>query len=803
MHDLLEQTFHFQKTASRRRVKGGRLDWEASIHESLSETAPYVIDGGNQVEIDWDEQDPETGFALGKVIVWNRPPLPPVMATQMQAMKQEKVEDPGKAVTIPIHVRGFDLFDPSVFIDSDGHAHALTEKRWTEQMGTPDAFGPLDPNANAASFQQGAPTHALPAEAAGYSRAGQSNIGGGGAKFASDSQLPLLEAALGPASAPLLDPYDQERMRKTAEIASMVAGLGRTRAFPAVQFILGAPSRSLSQYQVDAVDQQPRSIAFIQQTAAPPLGSRGLQFKTTLVGQRYYDPVEHEGDYASTVELLKGLVPDIAQRLAAGGDHVIRLTPSPGLDPFVLEDLSLDVRKVMGRGCYFVMDAHTQLCRMDAVMNVHEWSGEPTGQMLLIGDEKWSMSINAVGRRIAEFGQTVKCQAPGSKVKSTQWVSIVVGDPTDPDAKWLAPCRVIDDTCKGGRRIMYLVSYQGEDIALMFVPGVCGLVSADGVKWPDTVSGNAKFMAPEYCKIVPLGCQTVLEENPDQLEATLQSYVQARSDMVIPARGTVRFTTGAMSTAPYVTLIHNANAVLMGDDWTMRGEALRGVLGDNEQSNMRASQVQFTLAVLGASEGEVSSLMSKAQSRGQITIGGLCAVQAAMNTDGTAKAPYLRKLAQLSLHIRDVVDDDARNCMLKAAACIGIANVAAPVAELLGDEEVVRKLAYLGSVFETLAVHGGPEGLIKVGEALADPESIDVMLGLNVVNERNVQVFLAELQSMLDVEDRLAELLLLSRQGLKGVDPDDCEEALTALNGVNEKLEYLQTTVRQDKLQAS
>lgn len=801
MRELLDVTFHFDKTASRRKVKGGRLDWEAAIHESLAETAPYVIDSGNQVEIEWDEKDPEAGYALGKVIVWNRPPLPPVMTSQKAMLQQQNVQDPGKAVTIPIHVRGFDLYDPTVFIDTEGHAHMLTEKRWMEQMGQPESMGAIDPNAGGLGFQTGSPTHGLPAEAAGYARTGQGNIG---AKTASEGSL--LQRALGTADAPDLDPYDQDRMGKVASDKTVLAGLGRTRALPIVRFILAAPSRSLSQYQVDAVDQQPRAIAFVQQTAQPPVGSRGLQFQTTLVGARYFDPVNHEGDFLSTVELLKGLVPDIAQRLQNGGDHVIWLQPGDDIDPFVIEDMVQSIGPITQRGCWLVMDAHHRLARADVVPDVKDWSGDMTGQRLFVTPDSWAMGSQgtAVGTMLAPFGVDLKVQAPGTPVKTAQWVSIVLGDPMSPDATWMAPCRVLDDMVCCGRRVMRLVSYAGEDIDVMFVPGVARVIAADGVKWPDVAGqgGAARYIVPASAAIVPLGGQTTLIDDANRVRSTIDSYIRARSGISFPSRGTVRFTAGAMSEEPYLTIVHHASEALMGNDWTLRGEILQGVLGDNVGEHLSAAQVRFVLACLGASSDDVDALLSRAQQRGQITIGGLRSVQRAVNTDGTAKAPYLRKLAEASIHIRSLVPDEPRDSLLKAAACVGIANLEGPVRELLADEQVIDRLDFLKSAIAR-AVRVAPEKVIeKVAAALADPESIDVMLGLNVVNERNVGMFLADLSLLLEVEDRLAELLLLARQGLKDVDPDDVEEALRALNTINEQLEYLETQMRQDRIRA-
>lgn len=827
---LTEQPFHFEKKAGKT-VKGGRLNWEEAIMAMLAETAPFVIEGGNEVSIQWDEMDPENGYAIGKVVCFNRPPLPPVMPGQMDQMRNAGIQDPGKAVTIPIYVKDSELSDVDIFIDEQGSAHPLTEKRWSEIMGCQDPFGAVDPNVNAAAVRPQNPTYQMPQGAAGYDR--QGGGGFGGYEKTSAEAFPLIKEALGKSSNSTFDPLDRERMKGTTKHASILAGFGMTKVFPIVRLLLASPTNGLAQYEESAIDVLPVNLIFVREIPSGPV--RSLRYQVTMVSDRYYRPKVAEGDYRFVVDMLKGVIPDIAQKLTKPGDHIFTLGRQSKAQPMVVEDLSVGAERVLGRGNFLVLDRGTDtLMQADVVPNVFEWSGVPSGHKLIVGPRVWGMCSDIAGRRIGEFGSTVKVMMSDGHVERGYWISLVLGDPMDPEARWMVPGKVLWqgrvmpewDYRKGsppsdpapthigtaligsagspsspginqGNRVIHLITYAGESLAIMFTPGITKPMPVSGAKWPDIDldDGCSRWLVPSSMTIADLGVPTTIETEPKAMEYFVADHVKANSK-VEGGGGRIRFVHDDDAERPRTLTIEYHG---VGGGYVMRGEILRGSTGQNVETDLTHHQAMFNLMVLGCSQDEASGLLSKASARERITVSGLRPVERFVDVDGTRRAPFFRKAAELAVKIRSEIPHEDRETLMKAAAAIDFSEMSKHVSRYLSDEKSSRKLAFMGS--QMAKVRGyGKDGIEKVAEIFSEPDSVDVMLGLNILNERNVKTFLRHLDRLKRVEDNLAELLMMSRQGLAGLEPRDCAEAMQALNKVNEKLEHLKVQLGSDAL---
>lgn len=814
---LQEQPFHFDKTAGKT-VKGGRLDWEKAIMTMLAETSPYVVQGGNEVTVQWDEMDPENGYALGKVVVFNRPPLPPVMPGQLDQLRNAGITDPGKSVTIPVYVRDSELSDADIFVDEEGAAHPLTEKRWYEHMGSPESFGAIDPNVNPMAIRAQNPTYQMPSGAAGYDRMGHQGFGS--YEKTSEEKFSLVKEALGTSGNSTLDPVDVERMRDVAKYASILAGFGQTRVFPVVRLLLGSPTSGMPEYEDDALAMMPINLIFVQEIYGGAV--RSLRYRVTMVSDRYYKPKIAEGDFRFVINLLKGVIPDIGQKLTKPGDHIFTLGREAKAQPMVLEDLSLKAEKVLGRGSFLVVDrGGSSLMQSDVVPNVFEWSGQPSGSKLVIGPRCWAMSTEVAGRRIGEFGSTAKVALSDGHVERGYWISLVMGDPMNPDSQWMVPGKVVwegkirpywadgrdpayasvspvtTSPDEGKRRVIHMISYAGEAIAVMFCPGIMKPMPCSGAKWPDIDldDGCARWLVPMSTVICDLGVPTVVETEAPAAEHFVADHVRSQSK-VEGGGGRIRFVKDDDAEQPrMLTLEYHG----VGGGFVMRGEILRGSTGQNVETDLTPSQAKFNLMVLGCSEDEAASLISKAESRERITIVNLRPVERFIDADGTRRAPYFRKTAEISMHLRTEIPGELRSVLFKAAAAIPFADLQGALVKHLGDTAARSKLAFLGSQMAKVADYG-TAGVEKVAEIFAEPDSVDVMLGLNILNERNVKTFLRHLDRLRRVEDNLAELLMMSRQGLAGLEPRDCSEAMCALNKVNEKLEHLKVQLGSDAL---
>lgn len=824
---LGELPFHFEKKAGKT-VKGGRLNWEEAIMSMLAETAPFVIGAGNEVQIQWDEMDPENGYAIGKVLCFNRPPLPPVMPGQVDQLRNAGIVDPGKAVTIPVYVKDGELSDVDIFIDEQGSAHALTEKRWNEFMGTQDPFGAIDPNINPAAIRPQNPTYQLPQGAAGYDRMGGNQFGS--EKTSAEKPFPLVKEALGDRR-PTIDPVDQTRMRDLAKHASILAGFGMTRVFPVVRLMLSSPSCSLEQYEGDALDLLPINLIFVQEIPSGVV--RSARFRVTMVSDRYYKPKVAEGDYKFVVDLLKGVIPDIAQKMMKPGDHVFSLGRMAKASPMVLEDLSVKAERVLGRGNFLVMDrSGNSLMQADVVPNVFEWSGQPSGHKLVIGPKCWAMCSDVAGRRIADFGASVKVALSDGHVERGYWISLVLGDPMNPDSRWMVPGKVLWqgrvgpnwDWRKGDRapgepactspsppcvvggpvnpkdnkcRVIHMITYGGEQLAVMFVPGIAKPMPTSGAKWPDIDldDGCSRWLVPMSTVIADLGTPTVVETEPAEMEHFVNNHTMAQSK-VQGGGGRIRFVHDDDAERPRTLTVEYHG---MGGGFVLRGEVLRGVTGQNVETDLTPAQAKFNLMVLGCSEEDAASLLAKAEQRDRITVAGLRPVERFVDTDGTRRTPFFRKTAELAMRLRADIPGEDREILFKAAAAIPFGDLAEPVAKFLADDGNRAKLAFLRSQLAGVKDYGAT-GIEKVAEIFSEPDSVDVMLGLNILNERNVKTFLRHLDRLRRVEDNLAELLMMSRQGLAGLEARDAAEALSSLNKVNERLEHLKVQLGQDAL---
>jgi hypothetical protein len=819
MH-LEELPFHFEKKAGKT-IKGGRLDWEKAILDMLSETAPYVVQGGNEITVQWDEMDPETGYALGKVVVFNRPPLPPVLPGQMDQMRNAGIQDPGKAVTIPVYVKDHELSDVDIFVDEEGAAHSLTEKRWHEHMGTPDVFGAVDPNVNPMAIRAQNPTYQMPSGAAGYDRMGHQGFG-------SYEKTSMIKEALGKEGHATLDPVDVNRMKHVAKHASILAGFGRTRVFPVVKLILGSPTSGMPEYEDDALATLPINLILVQEIDGHAV--RSLRYRVTMVSDRYYRPKIAEGDYRFVVNLLKDVIPDISQRLMKPGDHVLSIGRQSKASPMVLEDLSFGAERVLGRGSFLVLDRGGEsLMQADVVPNVFEWNGQPSGHKLVIGPRVWAMCSEVAGRRIGEFGSSVAVARSDGHVERGYWVSLVMGSPIDPDAQWMVPCKVIWDgrveprwadgkdpanpvPASGGvpavgspmgsdaskRRVVHLTTYGGESLAVMFTPGIKKAMPCSGARWPDIDldDGCSRWLVPaDTTTIVDLGIPTVVETDPHCAEHFIGDHVRTNS-AIKGGEGRIRFVKDDDAEQPRMLTMEYHG---VGGGFVQRGEILRGSTGQNVETDLTRTQAIFNLMVLGCDQAQAEGLVAKAESRGRITITNLRPTERFIDVDGTRRVPFFRKTAEISMQIRTEIEGDVRDTLFKAAAAIPFGDLSKPVQAYLSDDGARKKLAFLGSQMSKVKGYG-TAGIQKVAEIFAEPDSVDVMLGLNILNERNVKTFLRHLDRLRRVEDNLAELLMMSRQGLAGLESRDCSEAMTALNKVNEKLENLKMQLGSDAL---
>ena len=85
--------------------------------------------------------------------------------------------------------------------------------------------------------------------------------------------------------------------------------------------------------------------------------------------------------------------------------------------------------------------------------------------------------------------------------------------------------------------------------------------------------------------------------------------------------------------------------------------------------------------------------------------------------------------------------------------------------------------------------------LIKEAAVIDDPEVVDNVLGTNFINEDNLKEFVNNIDKLEAVNNKLAELLVASRMGLKDIDEQALKKAIEGLGSVIKGLEQLKLVV--------
>jgi hypothetical protein len=85
--------------------------------------------------------------------------------------------------------------------------------------------------------------------------------------------------------------------------------------------------------------------------------------------------------------------------------------------------------------------------------------------------------------------------------------------------------------------------------------------------------------------------------------------------------------------------------------------------------------------------------------------------------------------------------------------------------------------------------------LVKEASALDDPESVDVVLSLNFVNEDNLIDYIDNIGIMKKIISKLASMLIASRMGLAEIDEGAVKKAMEGLDSVVTGLENIKIAI--------
>ena len=123
----------------------------------------------------------------------------------------------------------------------------------------------------------------------------------------------------------------------------------------------------------------------------------------------------------------------------------------------------------------------------------------------------------------------------------------------------------------------------------------------------------------------------------------------------------------------------------------------------------------------------------------------------------------------------------------------GIEIIGLNAPDLVGysQEEIADEV--FGVSEEVIAKLKPSDDLIKAAAYSGDSETLDLILGLNFINNKNIRMFTDSIDQFDEVSSKLASLLVASRLGLKHVNEDVIKEAMDGLAATGEQLKLLRS----------
>ena len=147
------------------------------------------------------------------------------------------------------------------------------------------------------------------------------------------------------------------------------------------------------------------------------------------------------------------------------------------------------------------------------------------------------------------------------------------------------------------------------------------------------------------------------------------------------------------------------------------------------------------------------------------------------------------------LKICGVDSDNIREAMTKAASGVeatifGVRGDYVEPHEFIRLEKVARIKDILAEEIPRLKID-----LIKAASLIEDPEAVDTVLSLNFINRENLMAYVEDIAKFDDVVQRLCQLLVASRMGLKPIDEAAVKSAIEGLDGVVKGLIEIRTSL--------
>jgi hypothetical protein len=791
----------FGKSAQGYKVGQDPNSWATEVLKHVAEEHPYLL-AGTQVNPVWKATDARSGFGFGGLYISNAPAEQPQYMNygEVDARTQNYDKEPVavaqeavQTIIVPMFVANYELKPLDVFV-YNRKVYPLTERRVAGVIESGRIFGADEPPMSMNYYGDAGDASLVdklypPSEAiygAGYGGGGQdySAAGHGITSQASvghgKTDAPSLSDMIGPTVLPAHADELFAFCKQGEDEMGLMMGAG-LEGF--LQKIISHAQAAKEQADVDQTMLGEGRVVRIRGAA----GRDGI-FEVTEIPDDVYEPRSSEMSLGDVLEAFEDDDPAIRQELLSGG--TVLLTMEHKVQPTaILEDFQAQVDPVVGEGTFYLLDRDGDVRPYYVCPQVVDFADrDQEGAKIFCDGQAWGLQVALMGDPAP-----APIELPEGRIEPGTWGTFSFK--RNGANCMTLPFKIRSQTIdlERSRLSLTVMDLYGYEHLLIVTPKIQKIMSSTGITNADLgshVGGNIWHVPSSY-RFISLGRKTSAAEHPDQMERGLRPVVAAAVERHIGAMSQKDFqiegdtehvearrrasekvpiatpnsprTPGAA--APENTLVAVRKLPSPGL-FELLGHILEYTENRTHRQELSEKEAIFVLATLGMSLDGASGVLARAaETPSAIHVAGL-RPPAIMPVKQASERPELALLQSIT--------DRLRSPLWKEAAAISL--------PIMG----CRNLGALEAGQRFL-------GLEKKALDVVQPEdqTIDQVLSLGLINPQNIATFLEKIDELKESESCLAQLLVLIRLGMQGIEEKPVSTALKSLNRVVEGLEAL------------
>jgi hypothetical protein len=720
--------------------------WNQEIIKILYEDYPWLISEAVQPWIDYQDMDANSGIALGTVLLTYEPMADP---KEMRARAKANLQQAAPMqIRLPIIINNFELYPFDVFIAEDGRMHPLTPTRIGEMLKPTDNFVGLSYEPR---FQEGSGgIQSVPGDAA-YGRLGSQRIGemevtasyrpNPGSRYDDSIMSQIL---------PLVrDCHCEEFRSHVKSNPPSLVSWSKPEKVKYLQTLMTCDGLTPDDYENAMQRVIPKNVAYFKREAPG-------QWKVTCFSDYLYDP---QVERYSETELLDkfGGNQEIADQIWESNDFILTMGHQT-VEPLIMSSDSLPVVDDCGcSGQYIVATKGMEILSGAVIDTVCDYLGNDLGLKVFIGDSgSWGVAGNIVGELT---GDITSWESKESAPCPGEWTCFVY--PKDMGGyKASLPFKIRNQYSDRGKVCLTGHDMYMRDAVFIMTPGLKTMVCATNVTSPvlgEHLGANVYYVPASWC-LCSLGRKVNLVETKAEFHRDFRNQTVYQIHRNAEAAGSSR--TVNIRKAGNIQNSRTTDTGRFQPAYRMEGPILEPILG-TAQSNywgMTAGEwphkiAKLALVLLGCSLEAAEDILDRVTETDPVVVSNLRPVAA------RAKVLNMPKMS------------------------VGAQG-----------QEVLMKVGYATDEIELdidTVCDKIRRPMFKEAAILKDDESIDSILSLNFITPENLAVYVQNIPRFEDIESRLAELLLLTRMGLKEVPESGAYRALSGLAEVTDSLKSL------------